>query len=708
MKSGNLLLEAEESLEPEAALSLAAPFAVRTMGPFALTAAATGESLLPPRRKARGLLVYLALSAEGTATRERLAALLWPDRAAEQARASLRQSLADLNRLVGGEPRLVKPTRDEVSLDRDLLAIDKDRFIQTARSGDLRAIEQWLGAWNGRILDDLDGLSDSFDDWLASLRPVLELEIVNAALSAAEAGLGRADPQAAALIATRLMTIDPFNERAARLGLRASAAAGDLVAVHRLFRRFETLLREELRTAPSDETRRLYLDLVQRNVALDPLSAAEHPLRQPTTMTNAAAATIAPETPTSRRRRWPIGLGLLAVVIVGAAGMLSAGLRDRSSLTPDTAATYQAARDAANQRTRLGVFRAVSLFQQVVKRAPDYSRGWSGLAFADFLVWANPKVADDLNLGHEDWLGRMQSAADRALALDPKNGEAYMVLASAAEARNDTATMQTLVDRGIAADPTEPTLYRYKGGNLLSQGYARDALPYLRRAVRLDPSDPRAISALYSALLEAGATAEARRILDESYAKFPLYPHIWLAKFVALVGEHRYRDAEAMVLPTALQPDRTFAGSPAQLRLIVHALEAGRPHLDDAALRAPGPEGEENEAGYYLWRLALIGQRDEAFAFAKAMQVRPVVAGQEGSALRNEAGLVLESFVDPAFDRFRQDPRSMNLWVLDGTSAYWQKSGKWPDFCQRPGWPYDCKAVVARYMAEDSRVPTRG
>ena len=683
------------------------PFALRIMGAFALNNAATCESLLPPRRKARGLLAYLALSAERRVGRERLSALLWPDRPAEQARASLRQSIADLTRAVGGEPQLILPTRDDVSVNRDLLSIDRDDFLQAAQSGDLKAVEQRLAAWNGRILEDLDGLSESVDDWLTSLRRVTEVEIVNSALSAAEAGLQSADPQMLALIAMRLTAIDPFNERATRLGLAASAAAGDLAAVHRLFQRFEKLLRDELRTDPSAETRQLYLDLVGENSSRELQPSAARSSRAPAAPRIEAVGAVA--APTSRRRAWPIGVALLAALVVAGAGVWGARTLNGSASSPgpQTMAIYQAARDAANQRTRLGVFRAASLFDQVVRRSPNFSRGWSGRAFADFLVWSNPGVAADLKLRDEELTGRVQSSADRALALDPGNGEAYMVLALEAQERNDTATMDALIDRGLAVDPKESTLYRLKGANLMGDGYARAAARYLRQAVRLDPLDPRATSMLYNAVLESGATAEARQILASAYAKFPLYPHIWRARLVALIGEHRYPEAEAMVLPTALQPDRTFLGSPAQLRLIIEALQSGRPHLADAAISARGNEGDDSEAGYYVMRLALLGRLDEAFAAVKARQVRPVVPGQDESALRDQAGWVLESFIDPAFDRFREDRRFMELWVLDGTVAHWQKSGRWPDFCQRPHWPYDCEAVAARYVAEDSRFPRR-
>ena len=53
-----------------------------------------GKELPLPTRKDRLLLAYLALSAGRPQARDRLAGLLWGDRAETQARDSLRQSLA--------------------------------------------------------------------------------------------------------------------------------------------------------------------------------------------------------------------------------------------------------------------------------------------------------------------------------------------------------------------------------------------------------------------------------------------------------------------------------------------------------------------------------------------------------------------------------------------------------------------------------------
>ena len=156
-----------------------------------------------------------------------------------------------------------------------------------------------------------------------------------------------------------------------------------------------------------------------------------------------------------------------------------------------------------------------------------------------------------------------------------------------------------------------------------------------------------------------------------------------------------------------LQPDRTFAGTPEQLRRIVLALQTGRPSEGAAGLDTIGAEEKTSEANFYLWRLAALGRIDQAFAAAEARRRRALAPDKHSALADDDDGFVFESFVSPLFDAFRRDPRFMNLWVLDGTAYRWQSSGRWPNLCQRPNWPYDCKLVVARYMLEDSRAPER-
>src|SRR3984957_9211118 len=62
---------------------------------------ASGQSVLPRSRKTRGVLVVLALAAPKPVLRSRLTTLLWSQREKEQARASLRQSVHELQLALG-------------------------------------------------------------------------------------------------------------------------------------------------------------------------------------------------------------------------------------------------------------------------------------------------------------------------------------------------------------------------------------------------------------------------------------------------------------------------------------------------------------------------------------------------------------------------------------------------------------------------------
>src|SRR3954471_13074353 len=87
--------------EPAAPKELQGPLRLNLLGGF--------EAMLPDYRivkistkKNQALLAYLALGAGKPAAREKVANLLWSDRAPSQARDSLRQSLVALRRDLAG------------------------------------------------------------------------------------------------------------------------------------------------------------------------------------------------------------------------------------------------------------------------------------------------------------------------------------------------------------------------------------------------------------------------------------------------------------------------------------------------------------------------------------------------------------------------------------------------------------------------------
>ena len=82
--------------------------------------ASDGTDVTPRARKTRGMIAYLALAPGGSATRERLAGLLWSDRQEEQARGSLRQSVTELRAAFSGEDE------DALRIDRDSIQLRLD------------------------------------------------------------------------------------------------------------------------------------------------------------------------------------------------------------------------------------------------------------------------------------------------------------------------------------------------------------------------------------------------------------------------------------------------------------------------------------------------------------------------------------------------------------------------------------------------------
>ena len=44
-----------------------------------------------------------------------------------------------------------------------------------------------------------------------------------------------------------------------------------------------------------------------------------------------------------------------------------------------------------------------------------------------------------------------------------------------------------------------------------------------------------------------------------------------------------------------------------------------------------------------------------------------------------------------------RDPRSIAGAAHVGFLRFWEKSGRWPDFCADPTLPYDCKKEAAKY-----------
>ncbi|MDQ2089839.1 tetratricopeptide repeat protein [Marimonas arenosa] len=111
-------------------------------GPFRLTEP-DGQTIGGLSRRGQAALAYLACQPGKRAERAALADLLWSDRSEEQARASLRQELAVLRKVL--PENLLQANRQAVWLEPDLIEISRDQ---------------------GEFLQGFDLRSEGFEDWL--------------------------------------------------------------------------------------------------------------------------------------------------------------------------------------------------------------------------------------------------------------------------------------------------------------------------------------------------------------------------------------------------------------------------------------------------------------------------------------------------------------------------------------------------------------
>ena len=145
---------------------------LRLLGPLRLSRDGVRVKL-PPSRKVRALMAYLAVSPHPV-SRQRLCTLLWevPD----DPRGELRWCLSKLRRLLDepGRPRVVA-LDDRVSLDLDGCDVDALHLIGAARAGlDRLADTELIALAASAESDFLEGLgvegSVEFEHWLAARR----------------------------------------------------------------------------------------------------------------------------------------------------------------------------------------------------------------------------------------------------------------------------------------------------------------------------------------------------------------------------------------------------------------------------------------------------------------------------------------------------------------------------------------------------------
>jgi hypothetical protein len=306
--------------------------------------------------------------------------------------------------------------------------------------------------------------------------------------------------------------------------------------------------------------------------------------------------------------------------------------------------------------------------QRVVAAVPDFSWGWAAVAGSYWKVAfgaATPQLADEARAS-----GRQ--AADRAVAIDPRNSEAFYIKAVLLD-RNDWLGREALFKKAVGARRLDCGCEHHQYGSMLANvGRIADGVDELRAAndtLALYVYTPLSLAEVLTA---ASKPDEARQYYD---AASQLAPSADFAQGLTAYGAAQTGDLKRLADP-ALP-----IAAPVRSALIegFRAVASGNPAAKAAAVKALVALTTDEEAVPRARLLAKLGASAAAFD----------LAAQQAAQSYPGPSVFWYPEMRPALD----DPRFLALAQRLGLMTYWKQSKTRPDVCQAAGPPAFCRAI---------------
>ncbi|HET6912593.1 MAG TPA: tetratricopeptide repeat protein [Rhodanobacteraceae bacterium] len=234
----------------------------------------------------------------------------------------------------------------------------------------------------------------------------------------------------------------------------------------------------------------------------------------------------------------------ISAAIAAALNVKFAALRPASPVNPkahDLVLQARALIDGA--RTAAPIEQASALLEQAIALDPGYADAHALLAGA----WLDLTQYSTLTL--KDALPKARAEANQALALDPRNVTALLVLADDDGAEHKIAQARAKLERALALDPSNADAHLNYGLALPT----RQALAQNLEAVQLDPRNATAQSNLAGSYVDLGEYVQA---LPPALALMKLTPHSAdSALGLALIYSLLHRPEDAVKAFDLAQPD---------------------------------------------------------------------------------------------------------------------------------------------------------
>lgn len=514
--------------------------AARLFGGFELTDA-DGKELTLTTRKARALLAFLLVEAGQWHSRERLAGLLWGDRAQTQARNSLNQALYEIRKLeeAFGKP-VIEREPERVRIVGGVIESDVSKFAELLKDSPLEAAR----LRTGDLLAGVDLRDQAFVDWLNS-----KCAEYDEALSGALRPLASVEEQdeiseAAIQAARQLVALQPLDETARRQLMQLLARAGNRAEAIRQYEICASLLMDELGIEPDAATQNLLKQIRHAGPAPAPVAQIGRDERQelidtPKT-TNRPVIAVMPFANLDEDPEFAFMVDGLAEDLVFALSTL------RSFRVLARTATFRMREKELDYPDVQRIFGANYAVNGRVRRSGNRLRVSVGLidCATGEQLWSNryDKTVEHIFDVQEDISFRIAAAIEpalenvemrRALRRPPATLKAYELLQRGywhlyRATPEDESEAWRCIDAAIGKDPTYAAAitglaylkFRDAHSHLMDKFDARmrDCRATATQALELDPRDPRALRFIAGANSSLGnhdvALEAARRSVE--------------------------------------------------------------------------------------------------------------------------------------------------------------------------------------------------
>lgn len=392
-------------------------------------------------------------------------------------------------------------------------------------------------------------------------------------------------------------------------------------------------------------------------------------------------ASFAPPVPAVERQSSPLANSRRALIVGGATmGALAIwGLWWnflRGAQTINEAQRFLSLAIDLSREALPGQNRQVAVYlERAVAIDPDYAAAWGLLSLAYSRELEHSETLEPGTLP-----ARIESAARRALALDPANADATLGLIFITPSYRHWAEKERQLRQFLAAHPNH-WLARGRLAVLLQQvGRLNECVAQGRQALAIEPMLPAGYGFLIAAYDALGRIQEAEAAIDTARTRWPAHPFLWRIIYAHLLFGGRARDAAAFAADPAQRPAGLSPAVVAAAEGVAQAAASERPDVRSAAAAEIVARIERDATAIPSGAraLALLGQPEPALA---ALDRYLLDRGPFGPPrpIGPYTRRVTDMLFAPPLRALRGHPRYDALIRDIGLGAYWSSTGTAPD-----------------------------